>query len=103
MLQEIRQDVRVVRMAKSRKSSQPNSTETVPELQLETGGAVSGVKVSTDVVRIESDLARKLAIASTILQKTVSELLSPYVRDWVEELYADAIRKAAQEVKPDRK
>jgi hypothetical protein len=53
----------------------------------------------TAVVRVESDLARMLNIISTATGEDVSDILSPYIRPFVEKRYAEVVQQLGREVK----
>jgi hypothetical protein len=56
----------------------------------------------TDTVRIEADLARKASIIATVTGTSVSDLLSPVLRPFIEREFAKAVDKLAKEAKPDQ-
>lgn len=53
----------------------------------------SAPKLSTDAVRIESDLARMLAIISAATGRSIAEIISPQLRPFVERLYDETVTK----------
>lgn len=81
----------IERMGK-RKSATPNGTEQTPARG--SGG--------TDTVRIASDLAEKLTLISIRRKVSVSDLLSPHVREWVEELYRQTVREMHSEIQGEK-
>jgi hypothetical protein len=72
------------RMAK--KQSKPAADANKPE------------RKGTAVVRIASDLARKVNIISTATGEDVADILSPMVREQIEARYIKVIRELGQEI-----
>lgn len=60
-------------------------------------------KNSQGMVRIAPDLGRKINKAASILDTTVSKLLDPIIRDFIERTYAEAARKMMNDVEPSLK
>ena len=54
---------------------------------------------ATDVVRIEADLARKVSIIATVTGTSVSDLLSPHLRPFIEREFAKAVQKLNAETR----
>jgi hypothetical protein len=55
-------------------------------------------KRTTSVIRIETDLARKLAIISTARNMDVTDIVSPLIRPQVERLYAEVVKELGEDV-----
>jgi len=60
-------------------------------------------KQPTDVVRVEADLARMLAIISTATGESISDIISPILRPLVSRRYEEVVRQLGEEVKKGKK
>jgi predicted HicB family RNase H-like nuclease len=52
----------------------------------------------TETVRIDKDLARMLTVISIRQGKSVSDILSPHIRAWVQSQYEATVRQMHQEL-----
>lgn len=60
--------------------------------------AASGPRRKTSPVHITADLAKKLAVISQHRNRSVTALVDPLIKNWVEIEYAKAIREMAKEL-----
>lgn len=63
--------------------------------------APAAAKKVTKPIRVDDDLARKLAIISNVSGDDVSDIVSPLIRPHIERMYAEAVERLAQDVRPD--
>lgn len=84
-------------MGRSRKVASGEG-KVVPSEKGQAGGSPVQKEREQGVVRVEGDIAYKLGVLSSLLRKSISEIVSPLLRPIIEKLYADAIKSAASAV-----